>query len=96
MKEFVLTFESGLRCRFYPPEKPTPGGSYNPKIVWDGGNPQPEHFPKYQSWIHEVNMTLAREWKIPLMHVFMHSPTKHEIWTYEPGQPPKPLGSTNQ
>lgn len=91
MKEFVLEFPSGLRCRYRTKGKPVAGEEHKPVISWDGGNPTPAEFPQYRDWIHGISQTLANEWKLKLMHVFMLSPTRHEVWAYEPGGQPIPV-----
>ena len=91
MREFVLEFDKGLRCRYTTNGKPSVGQEHRPKIVWEGGDPTPDEFPQYKEWIHGVNQTLANEWKMNLMHVFMLSKTRHEVWAYEPGKQPIPV-----
>lgn len=91
MRQFQLTFDNGLRCRYITQAKPATGQEHRPSIVWDGGDPGPDQLPRYQQWIHEVTQTLADEWKMPLMHIFMHTKEKHEVWVYEPGAKPKPV-----
>lgn len=94
MKEFVLEFPNGLRCRYKTKGKPVAGQEHRPNIVWEGGDPGPDQFPEYKQWINEVTQTLANEWRVELMHVFMLSPTKHEVWAYKPGGQPVPVAST--
>lgn len=88
MREFVLEFEKGLRCRYRTKGKPSVGQEHRPSIEWEGGKPTPDEFPQYRDWINGINQTLSNEWQMKLMHVFMLSPTKHEVFAYEPGGQP--------
>jgi len=39
--------------------------------------------------MNTVNQSLADEWKLKLMHVFLSSKKGHQIWIYEPGKSPE-------
>ncbi len=93
MREFVLTYPDGLRFKYVTKGKPAPGTNHQVQIIHEGREPGPDDFDRYKAWIIETTRTLAAEWGIPLIHVFVLRPDKRETWGFEPGEAPKQLSA---
>lgn len=93
MKEFILTYPDGLRFKYITDDKPPHGGEHRPQIISDGRDPGPDDLDRYKEWIHQTTQSLANEWKIQLIHVFVLRPNVREVWGYEPGGKPVQVSS---
>lgn len=89
MKEFVLTYPDGLRFRYVTKGKPAPGSDHQVQIMHDGRDPGPDDFERYKSWIKETTQSLANQWGVHLIHVFVLRPDKREVWGFTPGEQPQ-------
>lgn len=89
MKTFKHYFGHGVSCRIQIADEPPPKGETHVlKVEWLG-LPTKGVMKPYIAWMNSINMSLAGEWGVKLMHVFMTSADHGEVWIYEPNQPAK-------
>lgn len=89
MRTYKCSFGNGVSCEIKVTNSPPELGSKHIKeVVWDGEFGKWTIRP-YIAWMNSVNKSLADEWGIKLMHVYMISQTEQEAWVYAPGKPPK-------
>lgn len=91
MKTFRCDFGNGVACEVSVPDaappKQTPTGHIL-AVQWEG-KPTKAVLRPYIAWMNSVNALLAQEWGVKLMHVFLDTPSSGDMWSYEPGKPPK-------
>jgi len=89
LKTFKCNFGDGISCEVRISDQPPSKGTLNIEVHEWTGTPTRRVLRPYIAWMNTVIKSLADEWNMKLMYVYMVSPTKNECWLFEPGKPPK-------
>jgi hypothetical protein len=89
MKIFECNFGKGVICTVHIDDRPTENGTITIRNMEWSSKPGKWIIQPHIAWTNTVNQSLADEWKLKLMHVFLSSKKGHQIWIYEPGKSPE-------
>ena len=96
MKTFRCDFGNGVTCEVQVSDEPPAKGEAHVRGVEWTGNATRKHFRPYVAWMNTVNVTLAKEWGMALMHCFQTSTNEAETWMYVPGKPARFIGKVRK
>jgi hypothetical protein len=85
---FSHKFSRGLQCTLKVRDEPPAGFQPNVEIKWIG-RPNTSDLPSYRKWILATFQLLADRWQQKILYCLGASPTRTELWTFEPNKRPK-------